>query len=93
MITEHTICALPEDHRDYRHFAIKVQRRGSGMWVLNNEGFYYVGNHSNDQRWFPHVVEAVHLDEDSALALAEELAPTIAVNGITVAEALARAGR
>lgn len=89
MITEHTVCALPEDHRDWRHFAIKVQRRGSGYWVLVNEGFYL----TPDGEWTPSIADAIQLDERSALELAEEVKPSIEVNGFTVADALARSRR
>ena len=90
MITEHAICALPASHRDWRHFAIKVQRRGnSNDWVLNWGGLYYAG----DGDWLASIGDAFEYAEVDALWMAEVLAPQLEVSGITVAEALERGTR
>jgi hypothetical protein len=42
VITEHTICALPEDNVNYWHYAIQVAYRGDGLWAVLNGGFCLV---------------------------------------------------
>jgi hypothetical protein len=84
VITEHTICALDEDNTYFRHFAIKVQRRGNGEWVLANGSFFYAG----DTDWLSSIRDAFLYDEAGALSMAEDLKSTIEVNGLTVADAL-----
>jgi hypothetical protein len=98
VITEHTICALPEDHRDYRHFAIKVVYRGDNLWAVTNSGNcldvdgewdYEPSPSSRDDGWL-----ATHrFDEQTALRLAEEHAPLMTCNGLTVADVLERGQR
>lgn len=92
MISEYTICALPEDHGSWRHYAIKVQRRGDGTWVLNWTGLYFANDAGGDY-WVAHLSDASKFDEAGALAAAEQLAPALEVNGITVQQSLARGGR
>jgi hypothetical protein len=87
VITEHAICALPETHRDWRHFAIKVRRRNNGGWVLENGGAYL-----RDGEW-SFSGRPQEFDEQTALERAEQLAPTITVGVLTVAEALERGTR
>jgi len=90
MITEHTICALPEDHPDWRHFAIKVQRRRTGMWVLQWCGLYL----SDGDNWLSGMGDAVEFVGAEALRVAEELAPRLSLDeGYTVARALERGRR
>jgi hypothetical protein len=98
VITEHTICALPEDNVNYWHYAIQVAYRGDGLWAVLNGGFclgvdsawdYEPSPSCRDDDWL-----ATHrFDETTALQLAEEIAPTITVNGFTVADALAGRSR
>lgn len=98
MITEYTICALPETNVNYSHYAIRVAYRGDGMWAVL-AGVYCLGSDgewdyeplpsSRDDDWL-----ATHrFDETTALRLAEEQAPLMTCNGITVQQALERAGR
>lgn len=90
MVTEHTVCALPEDHPDWRHFAIKVQRRRNGRWVLNWCELYL----SDGDNWLPGLEDAVEFDEAEALRAAEELAPRLSLDeGYGVADALVRSRR
>lgn len=87
MITEHAICALPDDHRDWHLLVIRVQRRASSNdWVLRWGGLYYAG----DGDWLPSIGDAFVLDEKDALFLAGDLAPTLEVNGLTAADLLNR---
>jgi hypothetical protein len=98
MITEHTVCALPEDNVNWRHYAITVEYRGDGRWAVMSGGFcfdadgdwdYEPSPSSRDDDWL-----ATHrFDEQTALRLAEEQAPLMICNGITVAEALDRGTR
>lgn len=87
MVTEHAICALPADHRDWRHLVIRVQRRGNtDEWVLNHGNYYLTptGDWSPDRR------AALTADEDHALTTAENWAPLVEVNGLTAADVLNR---
>lgn len=70
MITEHAICALPDDHPDWRFLLIRVQRRiNTNQWVLYQRGQYYAG----DGAWSTMISDAVNYDETSAIAQAEVL--------------------
>lgn len=98
MITEHTICALPEDNINYWHYAIKVAYRGDGLWAVLSGGYCLGGDgewdyepspSSRDDDW----LVTHRFDEQTALRLAEEQAPLMTCNGITVTDALARASR
>jgi hypothetical protein len=87
VITEHAVCALPDDHRDWRHLVIKVQRRGTeDSWVLNHGNYHLVP----DGEWSPNARYALRFDERLALEVAEHWAPRVEVNGRTAADLLAR---
>lgn len=98
MITEHTICALPESNVNYWHYAIKVAYRGDDLWAVTSGGYclgadgdwdYEPSPSSREDDWL-----ATHrFDEATALRLAEEQAPLMTVNGFTVAQALERSAR
>lgn len=98
MITEHTVCALPEGNVNYWHYAVKVAYRGDGLWAVLNGGYclgadgdwdYEPSPSGRDDAWL-----ATHrFDEETALRLAAEIAPTVEVNGFTVADVLARGAR
>lgn len=89
MITEHTICALPVTHPDWRQLAIKVQRRINGMWVLNWGGYYQSSNpDADDDNWYPGLGDAIGYDEQTALHFAELLKAQVDVNGLTAADLL-----
>jgi hypothetical protein len=91
VITEYAICALPEDNVNWRHYAIKVQRRSNtNSWVLQQSGAYFTGSDFTS----PMVTDAVTFhDEQAALELADRLAPTVEVDGITAQQALERSRR
>lgn len=96
MVTEYTVCALPEDNINYWHYAIKVAYRGDGLWAVIEGGYclgadgvwdYEPNAGSREDAWL-----ATHrFDRDTALRLAVEAAPGMTCNGITVEQALARA--
>lgn len=93
MITEHTICALPESNPDWRHYAIKVQRRGNtDYWVVAWSGEYLLLD-GGEPAWVMHPGNASQFDEQNALRAAEQLAPELVVGGFTVADALERGAR
>jgi hypothetical protein len=98
MITEYTICALPVDNINYRHYAITVEYRGPGSWAVCHEGFcfgtdgdweYEPQPSSRDSNW----LAAHRFDEATAIRAAEQQAPLMTCNGITVQQALGRSAR
>ncbi|MGK5682431.1 hypothetical protein [Actinoplanes sp. URMC 104] len=98
MITEYTICALPENNVNYRHYAITVAYRGDGRWAVTHMSHclsadgqwdYEMRPSERDDDW----VDDHRFDEQTALRLAEEQAPLVTCNGLTVTDLLARSGR
>ncbi|GGN39152.1 hypothetical protein FHR83_006781 [Actinoplanes campanulatus] len=87
MVTEHAVCALPGDHRDWRHLVIRVQRRGATDRWLVTWGAYYL---TADGDWYPSMSRAVEYDEDEALIAADMVSKTVDVNGLTAADLLNR---
>jgi hypothetical protein len=98
VITEHTICALPEDHPGWRHFVITVEFRGGGTWAVCHQRDnlsttcdwdFEDSASSRDDEWL-----ARHrFDLDTALRLAEEQAPLMTCVGISALQALAGQGK
>ncbi|WFE45319.1 hypothetical protein [Verrucosispora sp. WMMD1129] len=94
-VTEYTVCALPEDHIDADIFAITVAYRGHGLWaVLRGKRCLDAGG---TWWWEPIPSErtdewkaANRFDEETALRLAREAAPTVVVNGWTAESVLAQ---
>lgn len=84
-VSSYTISCLPEDHRSWRHYRLVVHRRGDG-WVIEQAGEFLAADHF----WSPKPVTYTAAEE--ALAVATAYAPTMALNGVTVAELLARGG-
>lgn len=87
MITEHAICALPADHRDWRHLVIRVQRRGATDRWLVSWGAYYL---TSALDWYPSMSGAAEYDEAEALRTAEVMSQHVDVSGLTAADLLAR---
>jgi hypothetical protein len=87
IVTEHAVCALPADHRDWRHLVIRVQRRGSTEhWRVMHGSFYL----TDCGEWSPNVEDAMVLSEESALDFAHAQAPLVDVNGLTAADLINR---
>lgn len=87
MITEHAICALPADNPNWRHLAIRVQRRGATEhWRVMHGGFYL----TDYGQWSPNVEDAIVLSEESALDAAHAHATRVDVNGLTAADLINR---
>lgn len=98
MNTEHTVCALPESNVNYWHYAVKVAYRGDGMWAVMNGGYclgtdgewdYELPPSNREDDW----LTTHRFDEATALRLAEQQAPLMTCNGITVEQALERSQR
>jgi hypothetical protein len=88
-VSEYTVCALPEGHREYWHFAVTVNLRGDGRWTVANCGYVL----SADGTWAPETSDSDRFDLDTALRLAREAAPHVTVSGWTRTAVLARDGR
>lgn len=94
MITEHTVCALPADHPDWRHFRLRVKRRGSSdAWVIDWGGEYlwfrWLGD--DEPEWVMHPGNASQFTEAEALEVAERLAPQLSIRpGVTAADLINR---
>lgn len=91
MITEHAVCALPADHPDWRHFALRVRRRGgSDTWVVEWSGEYLLLG-DDEPEWVMHPGNASQFTEAEALEVAERLAPQLQIRpGVTAADLLNR---
>jgi hypothetical protein len=93
VITEYAVCALPQDHAGWRHYALRVQRRAAtDNWVVAWVGEYLWLN-GGEPEWVMNPGNASQFTEESALSVAEQLAPEIVVNDITVRQALERSWR
>jgi hypothetical protein len=95
--TRYEVSCLPPDDTNAYHFTLRVEYRGRDLWAVSNgwgclgkDGeFDYESSPSNrEDDW----LEAHRFDLDTALKLAKDAAPKLAVNGYTVADALARGG-
>ena len=93
--TRYEVTSLPESHDELGSFTITVEYRGRdrwavlrrGRWCLSTTGewdFESIPSEREDE-W----LAAHRFDLDTALRLAHEHAPTMTVNGYTVADALA----
>jgi hypothetical protein len=97
IVTAYQVCAIPEDESgNYLHFAIRVERtHHTGQWAVRlrsaclsveGEWDYEPLPSSREDDW----LERHRFNLKTALRLAEEHAPRVTVNGITVADVLAR---
>ncbi len=90
-ITEVTVSVLPEDNVNYHVYAVKVQWRGAEQYAVMHAGFAL----GTDGEWEYEPIPSGRDDDfvaahrygyDEALRLANEVAPTIDVNGRTATE-------
>ena len=93
--TRYEVSCIPEDNVNARHFTLKVEYRGRGLWAVTDgidcldrsgEWSYERIPSNREDEWL-----ATHrFDLDTALGLAKKAAPKMTVNGYTVAHVLAR---
>ncbi len=95
--TTYTVCALPLDRREAGHFSITVEWRSEGRWAVcrfrqcldaNGEWDFERSPSNREDEW----LDAHRFDLDTALWLAQQAAPTITVNGYSIADVLAWKG-
>jgi hypothetical protein len=92
--TVYTVCALPGDDFERRHFEIHLERRPGNRWVVSRrgwrefadvDGIWSQGSDPGVQwrarHWTPW---------ETAVAVAVRLAPKVEHNGVTAAEHLTR---
>jgi hypothetical protein len=93
--TRYEVGLLPEDDINAHVFALAVEYRGHGLWAVlrfsqclgtDGEWSYESNPSSRTDNWLAR--HRFPLEE--ALALAKEHAPNVTVNGMTVADVLAR---
>lgn len=98
-ITRYDVSCLT-DERDAIHFTITVEDRGDNRWAVcwagrgclnaaTDEWDYEMRPSEREDDW----LAAHRFDLDTALAHARRLAPTLTVNGWTVADVLARTAK
>lgn len=89
-------CLLP-DHIDVDLFTIAVEWRGKDRWAVLLRGHWALGT---DGEWSREPIPSYREDDwlashrfglDEALKLAKREAPKVIVNGLTVADVLAKA--
>lgn len=79
----YTVSVLPEDDINYKFYAVRVERRGSGVWIVEHQGAQL----HPDGSWRDHDYFSWP-DADTALARAREAAPHITVNRRSVTDVL-----
>lgn len=94
-VTEYTISTIPEDNINRSHFEIKVVYRGRGLWAVMDGPYcldadgdwdYELTPSDRTEGW----LTTHRFTEQTALHLAREAPPHMTVNGLTVADVLAR---
>lgn len=91
IVIRYDVSCLPEGHRDRHHFTIQVRYCGRDKWQVTDiygDDYDADGVHAYD-RSRPVPLERTRFDHDTALALAQRIAPQMVVNGRTVADVLA----
>ena len=95
-ITQYTVSALPESHMEADIFAITVEYRGADRWAVlrgtrclaaDGTWDFEPNPSSRTKEWR----DSHRFDEQTALRLAREAAPKVAVNGWTAERVLAEA--
>lgn len=93
-VTQYTVSCVPDEHDDRLHFEIIVEYRGRGRWAvmrlsrcLGRDGSWsYDSLPSNrEEEW----LAQYRFTETEAVRLAQEWAPKLTCNGMTVNDALA----
>lgn len=96
-IAKYAVSCLPRAHRSYWHFTVWVVERAPNEWEVRADGT--VHDADGNPIWGPLPLEdreawhARHrFDLDTAVEIAKKIAPTLTVNGYTVADALGMGG-
>lgn len=93
-VTRYEVSCIPPDHIDADLFTIRVEWRGRDRWAVLKRGYclgtdgewdYEPTSSERDEEW----LAAHRFDEETALRLADEVAPHMRVRNYTVADALA----
>jgi hypothetical protein len=97
-VVQYSVSCLPRRNPNYRHYVVSVIEREIGRWVVRAEGEIRDSNGDPIQPMAEGDDVAAwaaghRFDLDTALALARRIAPTLVVNGYTVADALKMGGR
>ncbi|GAA0494228.1 hypothetical protein Ade02nite_20530 [Paractinoplanes deccanensis] len=87
MITEHAVCALPPDHRSWRHLVIRVERIDATEEWRVRWGAEYLTSGAD---WSPDARDAEQFTEQDALDVAEVMSRHVDVDGLTAADLLNR---
>ncbi|MBF6213735.1 hypothetical protein IU487_22215 [Nocardia puris] len=92
-IDRYTVSCLPEDHPELAHFTVDVEYRGRGRWAVARYKRCYDADGREDWEPIPSERTDEWLDRhrhdlDAALDIARRVAPTLTVNGHTVADVL-----
>lgn len=92
-VTEYTVSCLPQEHQLAPHLSLLVVERSPGRWAVLRNGYCY--NAAGEKEYersgtdrAPEFLEEFRHGKKAALALAKRIAPTLTVNGVTVADAL-----
>jgi hypothetical protein len=94
-VTRYEVSCLPETDVNHRYFKLHVEFRGGGKWAVCQPGMLSFCL-SVDGTWDPESaitdewIATHRFDKDTALRLAREHAPRVEINGLTVAEVVAR---
>jgi hypothetical protein len=96
--TRYEICALPDGDFNRKFFTLFVEHMGDDRWAVHDGYACYdtYGNASEGIRPYGRGdtwLAVYRFDRETALRLAEQLAPDVTVNGITAAQALRAAAQ
>lgn len=96
-VTAYAVSCVPEDNINAFHFTAKVEYRGRGGWAVTDGFYVYAADGSRAHQSIPterteEFLAKFRHSESDAIALAKRIAPTLRVNGYTVADALKMGG-
>jgi hypothetical protein len=88
------VSALPPEHPWLRHFSLTVEYWKEGLWRIT-DGFTELdananARHHSDYETREEFIAVLRFTRERALELAEEFAPLMTANGMTVGEVLAK---
>lgn len=97
-VTAYSVSCLPETNINAPHFTARAEYRGRGGWAVTDGFHVYAADGSRAHEHIPterteEFLARFRHGELEAVALAKRIAPTLVVNGYTVADVLARADR